>query len=316
MKPNHPDMSSPWWSQTRAALARVFGHVQVRQLEMDTLASGTAARGLEAFLWPAPAAGAQENAWLPSAVVQNWQPPIVPAAGEDLDGTALSCTVSSTLVPHLPETGVLGGNADALSPPVRAVSVRPGEYGAITVLPLAVRLSGGQPCLLPVALPMPPVQAVSVALERSGRAEERSGRAEAGGGGRSGIPAFRAPRLWARLDRITRVPLLRRRMAPPAGEGAAQDFLAERQALAAACGAALEEVKWVASFPRVPLTLVQQMAVTPEGDALRLWLRSDLLESGAGWTAAQVTLVLGRRRGTDKIIRAVLPQTRPAGRKQ
>ena len=133
---------------------------------------------------------------------------------------------------------------------------------------------------------------------------------------RSGVPLFGVPRAWTQLDRVTRVPLLRRRAAPSAEAGGGERFLAERQALASSCGATAEDVVVLAAFPHIPLTLVQQMAVTPDGETLRLWLRPEALASGAGWTAARVTIVLGWRRSTEETIRAVLPQSQTAERKR
>jgi len=309
MKKPMSDDASPWWSQARAALARLFGHVQVRELGLNAPCIGAFPSQAEAVAWPAPAGGAHENTWLFTAGTQKWQPPAVPAGGGELNGAALLCMVSGSAVPHLPETGVHGGKADALSPQVRAVDISQGEGGSGTVLPIAVGFSGGQACPLPVALPLPPVRAVSVALEGSKRMA-------AGREKRSGVPAFGAPRAWSQIDRITRVPLLRRRAVPSGGAGAKDGFIAERQALASACGAAVEDVTLLASFPHVPLTLVQQMAVTADGELLRLWLRPEALASGAGWTASRVTIVLGRRRLTGETIRAVLPETQTAGRKQ
>lgn len=309
MKENMSEGSSSWWNQTRAALARIFGHVEVRQVGLSAPRLADSHSQADAVVWPAPAAGARENGWLPATGTQKWQPPAVSLAGGDLNEAALPCLVSGSLVPHLPETGVQREEARFPAPTIWAADIGTNSSGAAAVLPASVRLSGGQVCLLSAALLVPPVHAVSVEL--SGRSRLGAVRDK-----RSGIPIFGAPRTWSRLDRITRVPLLRRRTALRAGAGVEGRFLAERQALAASCGATVEEVQLVASFPHVPLVLVQQMAVTPDGNALRLWLRPEALASGGAWTAARVTIVLGRRRLTGETIRTVLPEAPTAGRKR
>lgn len=315
MKPRPPDASPAWWSQTRALLARAFGTVQVRQIGLEAPASAVADHhALEATCWPAPASGTGEQGWRLEAGTHTWQPPSAAGGGGDLDAAALPCAVSGNAAAFLASSGVHGGKADVLVPKVQALEIGHKEIGhnnsgAGTTLPLSVCLAGGQARVLPVSLPAPPVHAVPLALlggSPAARARD----------GRGGIAAFAAPRTGSQLARLTRVPLLRRRTHAPLGTDRAKHFAAETQALASACGAKVEEVVFVASFTQVPLALVQQMAVTPDGDALRLWLRADALASGAGWTAARVTIVLGRRRDTGEAIRAVLPEARAAGRKQ
>jgi len=308
MTPQGPKESLNWWHQTRAALARVFGHVQVRECGLET-PIGISEAASDAVVWPAPASGGRENGWTLVTGTQAWQPLAAPKGGGNLDGAALPCVVGDNAVPFLGEGGVHEGKLSALSVEVHAADMRQ-EFGtAATVLPLSVLFSGGQPCLAPVTLPMPSVHAVSTGLDGVARMTIKRD-------GRSGVPAFRAPRTWSRLDRITRVPLLCRRAVVLAGVDTQEAFAAERRALAAACKSTVEEVKLLASFPHVPLSLVQQMAVTPDGSALRLWLRPEPLAAGAAWTVARVTIVLGRRRSTGESIRAVLPEPHGPGRKQ
>ncbi len=304
-----PNASPPWWNQTRAALARMFGPVQVRQLGLDAPGLANVTRASEATAWPAPGAGARENDWSPGAQMQAWQPLAAPAGGGNLDAAFLPCVVSGSIVPCLPPERVHAEIVRVRMPETQARDIGAGTFGAAVVLPLAVSLPGGQAFGLPIALSAPTGHAVSVA-PTGGEA------AAAKRGGRGGVPAFRAPQMASSLARITRVPLLRRRAVLPANADIEECFAAERRALASACGATESEVKLLASFPHIPLVLVQQMAVTPDGEALRLWLRPEALASGAGWTAARVSIVLGRRRSTGETIRAVLPEARTAGRKQ
>lgn len=304
-----PKHSPAWWNSTRAALARLFGPVQVRQVMLEEAPAAALGAASDAVEWPAPACGLRETGWLPQTKTKAWHPPAARVGGGGLDGSDVPCFVAGNAVPYLAHGGVHDGGMSAFAPVVRAASLELGANGDATALALPVRLSGGETYALPVVLPAPTVRAAAAMLSGLPRMGARRDKG-------TGVPAFAPPRTLSRLDKMTRVPILRRRAMLPAGADALTAFEAERRALAAACGGEIGDVKLLASFPHVPLSLVQHMAATPDGDALRVWLRSPALASGAGWTAAQVTIVLGRRRDTGEAIRAVLPEAMPPERKQ
>ncbi len=308
MSRDRADHSSPWWNQARAALARIFGAVQVRQVGLTELRAAASRAPDDATEWPAPGVGLQEKTWAPVTDTLGWQPPVALQGGPDLNDAVLGCTVGANAVPHLPETSLHGGATPVFAASVQAADLAPRAGGAGSVLPVSVSLAGGEPHALLLGMPVPTVHAPFVVLERAGGGAKGRDR-------RSGVPAFGPPQIGARLDRITRVPLLRRRRPGEQGAEGAAGLEDAHQALAAASGTAREEITLLAVFPHVPLTLVQQMAVTPDGEWLRLWLRPDLLASGAGWTAVRVTMVLGRQKRTGETLRAILPEARTVGRK-
>lgn len=293
----------------RAALGRVFGTVQVRRWEPDAPGVGAGTRVSDATAWDAPQPGMQERDWRLMTDTHLAKPPSAGLGGGGLDAATVPCTASDNAVPQLSARGVGGGPAGVPPPDVASADLEPGAGQPVIVLPVEVGLAGREALEVPVALPLPRVLPADVVLP-GGRC------VQAARHGRMGVPGFGVPRTASSLARAVWVPLVRRRAVLPADADIAESLGAARHALAAACGASVEEVKLIASFPHVPLALVQQMAVSADGEALRLWLRPEALASGAGWTAARVTVVVGRRRATGEPIRAVLPEAGPAGRKR
>lgn len=287
------------WEQARAALARLFGHVSVQHLPLDALGQGVAGKTSEATRWADPLPGPREGGWQLEAVTAVWDAPACQPGAQNTDFAAVPCLVSANHAPHLVGDGVQGGAPGPARVEIYAVDAGRGASWAGTVWPLPLTLTGGEAYRLPIQFGDVTLRFAPLTLAGGGTPEAAARR-----GRSSGVPPVRVPETKSYLAVLTRVPMTRRRAVPLPGVDPQVAFAAERHHLAASCGAPVDDVLLLAAFPRVPLALVQQMAIGGDGETLRLWLRPQGL--GGKGRAATVTVVLGRRRSTGELIRAVM----------
>ena len=278
------------WEAVRRALGRLAASAAVQEVQASDFAPPVRPGRADVLAPPPMAGGSREHGWVPAASVRpaaipearvgggesGWQP-----AARLAGSAAVFAPPLCRPVPVVEAAPCRGESADLLLP---AFVVRlPPEFLALPSAPVSVRAA---------ALPAPPAPSAlggwSVPPPKSRLLR---------------LPRVAAPRVHRGSDAVlARMPLLRAGLQPPPGVPLAVAFAGPQARLAEAAQVPPEDVLLLGLYPGVPILAVRRIVVTDAG--LLLWLKPEVLRERNG--SRRITLLVGRRVSTGKMLQAVL----------
>ncbi|BDI34383.1 hypothetical protein CCAX7_64340 [Capsulimonas corticalis] len=287
------------WEAVRRALGKWVTRTEVRALPSGSMLSLPAVPDDDLLTGPEPGQGLREWECRPEARVLTHLAPDAPPGGEGVDLAAVITIVSGDAA--LGDGDCLVHETPVAPSAAQIYSPAPGKWeaGAIDIHDARTALAGGACRALKFsAMSAPKVGRLATVLPKFARAPKIPRL----GGGPDGLPRPRRMVIRNGMGVISRIPLVRRSIAVDRSTPAAHPE--ERARLAVTGKTTPDRVLVVGMFPSVPVAAVSRLALEPDGNELRIWLKPDAIVAGA--PPKMLTLLVGRDRESGKTIQTVL----------